>query len=135
MSVSPFAFVIFTSFFFLPTSKGTCSDVLGRARTHSRAPTPSYSFRAVVLPSPTPNALKSSPLSSSSPFSFSSEQSYFTFHRTRFSVSALSFLPLSVSLMTFELSQLFYAFSFHIHPYSPHPPTSALKDSCTMSKL
>ena len=43
-------------------------------------------------------------------FSFSSEQSYFIFHRIRFSVSALSFLPLSVSLMTFELSQLFYAF-------------------------
>lgn len=132
VSVSPFVFVIFTSF--LPTFKGMCSEVLVRARTRPLAPIQRYSFSAVRPPfSPTPDALKSFPLSFFSPFSFSSEQSCFIFHRIWFSVSALSFLPLSVSLMTFELSQLFYAFSFHIHPY--FSPISALKDSCTMSKL
>ena len=133
VSVSPFVFVIFTSF--LPTFKGMCSEVLVRARTRPLAPVQRSSFSAVRPPfPPTPDTLKSFPLSFFSPLLFfSSEQSYFIFHRIRFSVSALSFLPLSVSLMTFELSQLFCAFSFHIHPY--FSPISALKDSCTMSKL
>ena len=97
VSVSPFVFVIFTSF--LPTFKGMCSEVLVRARTRPLAPVQRSSFSAVRPPfPPTPDTLKSFPLSFFSTLLFFQLRAIL-FHfsqNTIFCVRFIIFTPLSV---------------------------------------
>ena len=97
VSVSPFVFVIFTSF--LPTFKGMCSEVLVRARTRPLAPVQRSSFSAVRPPfPPTPDTLKSFPLSFFSTLLFF-QLRVILFHfsqNTIFCVRFIIFTPLSV---------------------------------------